>query len=278
VLTPTLATAVPRAAGVAALGALVVLAAAASVAVGSVTVPLGDVVAALTAYDGSEGHTIVRDLRLPRTLVGVAVGAALGIAGAVVQAMTRNPLADPGLLGIEAGAALAVVLAILLLGVGDAAGHAPFAFVGATAAGAVVHLVAAGTGPRRHGAGAGAGAGAGGPVALALAGAALAALLTALTSAIIVTDAETLDEFRFWIVGSLAGRDLTVLGAALPLLAAGVLLAAAATRALDALALAADVAGRLLVRPAELQVGIVLALVGAPVFILIVRRRRLAQL
>lgn len=327
-----------RAAGL--VGVAVVLAEAAlvSLAVGSLSIPVVDVVEAFTAFDDSDEHVVVRELRGPRTLVALAVGVALGVAGAVMQGLTRNPLADPGILGIEAGAALAVVCAIFLLGVSTVSGYAWFALAGAALAGSLVYVL--GT----------AGCGGGTPVTLALAGAALAALLSALTSAVIVLDAQTLDEFRFWVVGSVAGRGLDVLGGALPFLVGGLVLALTAGRALNALAmgedvaralgqrvgwararaasgvvllaggavavagpvgfvgltvphvaralvgpdhrwllpysallgailvLVADVVGRVVARPAELQVGIVMAAIGAPVFIALVRRRRMAQL
>jgi iron complex transport system permease protein len=106
----------PRASGLplaaAALAAVCVL----SIAVGAKGIPLGDVVDGLLRDDGSESAAIVRELRLPRTLVGLAVGISLGLAGALMQALTRNPLADPGLLGVEAGASAAVVIAIGWLG------------------------------------------------------------------------------------------------------------------------------------------------------------------
>jgi iron complex transport system permease protein len=214
------------------LAALVLLAAvsAGSVAVGSVHVPLADVVGALVDPESTDEHVIVRDVRVPRTLVGIAVGAALGVAGALLQGLTRNPLADPGILGFEAGAALAVVVAIFVLGVSSIAGYVWFALAGAAVAGAVVYGLGASGGSRAA------------PVTLALAGAAVTALLTALTSAVLVLDLRTLDEFRFWVAGSLAGRDLAVLAGALPFLAAGLLLALGSARALNAQALGEDVA------------------------------------
>jgi iron complex transport system permease protein len=327
-----------RGLGLVVVALVLVAAALASIAVGSLQIPIVDVLSAFFAFENSDEHVVVRDLRGPRTVVGIAVGVALGLAGAVMQGMTRNPLADPGILGIEAGAALAVVCAIFLLGVSTVGGYAWFALAGAGAAGVVVYVLGM------------AGRSGGTPVTLALAGAALAALLSALTSAVIVLDARTLDEFRFWVVGSVAGRDLGVLAGALPFLGAGLLLALSAGRALNALSLGEDVArslgqrvgwakaraaggvvllaggavavagpvgfigltvphvaralvgpdyrwllpysallgailllvadvlGRIVVRPAELQVGIVMALIGGPVFIALVRRRKMAEL
>jgi iron complex transport system permease protein len=322
------------------LVALVLLAgvSAASVAIGSVHIAIGDVVGALVDPQATDEHVIVRDVRVPRTLVGIAVGAALGVAGALLQGLTRNPLADPGILGFEAGAALAVVAAIFLLGVSSIAGYVWFALAGAAVAGALVFALGASGGSRAA------------PVTLALAGAAVTALCIALTSALLVLDVRTLDEFRFWVSGSLAGRDLGLLAGALPFMAVGLLLALGSSRALNAqalgedvaralgqrvgraraaaaagsvllsgaavavagpvafigltvphaaravtgpdyrwvlpysavlgaiLILVADVIGRLVAAPAEVPVGIVMAAVGVPAFIALVRRPRLAEL
>jgi iron complex transport system permease protein len=103
----------------------------ASVASGSKPIPVGEVFAAVTDFDGSSDHLIIRSLRIPRTLVGLGVGAGLGLAGAVMQGVTRNPLADPGILGVNAGASLAVVAAIYVFGVGSLTGYVWFAFLGA---------------------------------------------------------------------------------------------------------------------------------------------------
>jgi iron complex transport system permease protein len=322
------------------LAALVLLAAvsAVSIAVGSVQVPPGDVLGALVDPQGTDAHVIVRDVRLPRTVVGIAVGAALGVAGALLQGMTRNPLGDPSILGFEAGAAFAVVVAIFLLGVSSIAGYVWFALAGAAVAGGIVYALGASGGSRAA------------PATLALAGAAVTALLTAFTSAVLVLDVQTLDEFRFWVAGSVAGRDLGILAGALPFMAIGLLLALGSGRALNAqslgedlarslgqhvararaaaaagsvllsgsavavagpvafigltvphaaraiagpdyrwvmpysavlgaaLILLADVLGRVVAPPSEVPVGIVMAVVGVPAFIALVRRPRLAEL
>jgi iron complex transport system permease protein len=309
-----------------------------SISVGAKGIPVGDVLDGLLRDDGSESAAIVRELRVPRTLVGLAVGVALGIAGALMQALTRNPLADPGLLGVEAGAAAAIVVAIAWLGLSEPSAYVWFAFVGAAVASVVVYVLGS-----RGRAGAT-------PVRLALAGTAIAAALTAFTYGVTLLDPEAFDEFRFWNVGSLVGRDLTILRDVGPFLLAGLVLALALARPLNALALGddsgralgahigrtralgalaitllygaatavagpiasvgltiphvaraivgpdqrwvlayslllapillvgADVIGRVVVRPGELEVGIITALVGAPVFIALVRRTRIAQL
>jgi iron complex transport system permease protein len=318
---------------------LLVLAALCSVAFGSKQMGLGTVLDALFRFDDQvNDHLIVRSLRVPRTLIGIGVGAALGLAGAVMQGVTRNPLADPGILGIESGAGLGVVVAIHTFGIGSLSGYVWFAFGGAAVASVTVYLLGS------------AGGGGATPVKLALAGAALTALLTSLTSAILLMDVTALDQFRFWSVGSIAGRDEDILVQVVPYLVVGAVLALASARMLNTLALGddvarslgarvklgravsslsvillcgaataaagpigfvgltvphvaraicgpdyrrilpwsmvlgptlllyADVLGRIVARPGELQVGIVTAVVGTPFFVALVRRRRLAAL
>jgi ABC-type Fe3+-siderophore transport system permease subunit len=318
---------------------LLIAACLASIAVGTRSIGLGDVWRSL--FDSglrSEEAVIVRQLRVPRTILGLLVGLALGVSGALMQGHTRNPLGDPGLLGVTAGASLAVVASIALLDISSPSGYVWFAFLGALAGTVLVYAIGS------------AGRGGATPVTLALAGAALSALLYGLVRAVLVSDQQTLDSFRFWVVGSLAGRGadvawqvgpFVVLGLVLALanppalnllglgediarglgqriwlarvvgLTAITLLCGAATAACGpiafvglvvphavravtgpdhrwltpcsglagaALLLVADVIGRVVARPGELQVGIVLALIGAPFFIALVRRRRTATL
>jgi ABC-type Fe3+-siderophore transport system permease subunit len=313
---------------------LVVVAAGASLAIGTRSIGLGEVWRALLDPSlGTEEAAIVRGLRAPRTAIGLLAGLALGTAGALMQGHTRNPLGDPGLLGVTAGASLAVVLAISVLGVGTPAGYVWFAFAGALAGTVLVFAIGS------------VGRGGGTPVTLALAGAALSALLFAVVRTILVSDQQTLDSFRFWVVGSLAGRGADVAWQVAPFVAVGLVLATVNAPALNllslgddvarglgqriwparavglaaitllggaataacgpiafvglvvphvvravtgpdhrwlipcsgllgaALLLGADVVGRVVARPGELQVGIVLALIGAPFFIALVRRR-----
>ncbi|WP_152692032.1 iron ABC transporter permease [Nocardiopsis sp. RV163] len=320
--------------------ALLVLAATllVSVLVGYERLSVSDVYLAYAGFTGSDTDLVVRHLRVPRTLAGLAVGAALGVSGVLAQGVTRNPLGDPGVLGINAGASLAAVTAISVFGVSGLLGYVGFAFVGAAAAACAVYAVGS---LGREG---------GDPVRLTLAGAAISALLGSLTSAIVLRDRASLDEYRFWVVGSLAGADGAALLQALPFLAAGLVAAVAAARSLNAVALgdelarslgtrlwlvrgtsalavvllagtatavagpigfvgvavphvarvlvgpdhrwvlpwsavlapvlllAADVAGRVVARPEELQVGVLTALIGAPFFVLLVRGRRVAGL
>ncbi|CAK7282039.1 FecCD family ABC transporter permease [Streptomyces misionensis] len=315
--------------------AVLVLVALASIAIGAKALSLDQVWHGLFHDTGTYGDVVV-DERLARTLLGLLAGAALGLSGAVLQALTRNPLADPGLLGINAGASAAVVTAITFFGVTSLSGYVWFAFLGAAAVGALVWFLGGSRGAT--------------PVRLALAGTAISAALYGYLQAVMIMDDAALGRMRFWTVGSLASATNATIAQVLPFLAAGTLLALALARPLNAmtmgddtarslgarphrtralamlaatvlcgaataacgpivfvglmvphavrsftgpdlrwilpyaavlspvLLLGADVVGRVVARPAELQVGIVTAVIGGPVFIYLVRRRRTAQL
>lgn len=209
---------------------VLVLLAAASLAVGAREVPLATVWQALTSFDPGNGDHAVVQARIPRTVLGLLAGGALGLAGAAMQGVARNPLADPGIMGVNAGAALAVVTGIYVFGITGFSGYIWFAFAGAAAAAVVVYLVAS---MGREGAT---------PVKLALAGAALSAGLSSLMNVILVSSQDTLDRFRFWQVGGVAGRDWSVLLPGLPFLAAGAVVVLLAGRTLNSLALGDDIA------------------------------------
>lgn len=214
------------------LAAVVVLAvlAGASLAVGARGLPLGTVWDALTQFDPANGDHAVVHARIPRTILGLLAGGALGLAGAAMQGVARNPLADPGIMGVNAGAAVAVVTGIYVFGVGSLSGYIWFAFIGAAVAAVVVYFIAS---LGRDGAT---------PVKLALAGAALNAGLYSLMSVILVSSQDTLDKFRFWQVGGIAGRDWSVVLAGLPFLAAGAAIVLLTGRILNSLALGDDIA------------------------------------
>ncbi|MEU1808261.1 iron chelate uptake ABC transporter family permease subunit [Micromonospora sp. WMMD1076] len=325
--------------GLVVLAAALAGAALLSLAVGAQHVPLDVVLRALVHPDNTARDSlIVTEVRVPRTLIGLLAGVALGLAGAIVQAVTRNPLADPGILGVNAGAGLFVVVGISLFGVTSLTGYVWFGFAGAAAAAVIVYTIGS------------MGRGGATPVKLAIAGTALTATLLSFTTAVLVVDVATYDQFRFWRVGSLSGRGLDVAAQGLPFLLVGVVVALAATRSLNALALGdematslgqhvgrarlvaaaavvvlcgtatamagplvfvglvvphiarlvtgpdhrwllpysmllapllllvADVLGRVVARPGEVQVGVVTAIVGAPFFVALARRRRLAEL
>ena len=201
-----------------------------SVWLGSKEISFGAVWQVLWHNDGSADAVIIHSVRMPRTLLAVLVGAGLGLAGCVMQALTRNPLADPGLLGVSAGAAFAIVFSITVLGISSAYGYIWFAFAGALAATTVVYFL--GTRGRAGSS----------PVKLALAGAAVTALLASFTSAMVLSDPVALNRYRFWSAGSLAGVDSGALLQVLPFLVIGVVLAIASGPALNSLALGDDVA------------------------------------
>ena len=241
-----------RAGVLAGLGAALVVAVLASLVVGAKSIPLGDVVSAFVDYDRtSTNHLVVRELRLPRTIVGVLVGAALGVSGAVMQAVTRNPLADPGVLGVNAGASFAVVLAIWAFDVSNVLGLVWFAFLGAAVVSVVVYALGS------------VGRGGATPVRLALSGAALSSLLFALTRAVTLLDEATLDQFRFWAVGSLSGRDSSVVTSVVRFIVVGLALAAVLTRPLNALGLGDDAAAGL-----GIKVGLTRAVAGLTIVLL----------
>src|SRR5918997_154134 len=210
-----------RSAGLVLAFAVLGLAALFSLAVGARSIPLGDVIDALLHGGDSQDAAIVRSIRVPRTLLGIVVGAAVGIAGALMQALTRNPLADPGLLGVNAGAAAAVVVA-LSFGIAGAAGSVWFAFAGAAFTAVAVYAIG------------GIGRGGATPVRLALAGTALTATLTALIYGIALSDVRLLQQYHFWAVGSLGGGGRTELGTIAPFVVAGGLLALLLARPLNA--------------------------------------------
>ncbi|MFJ3628943.1 Fe(3+)-hydroxamate ABC transporter permease FhuB [Streptomyces albidoflavus] len=214
---------------------------AASLSIGAGEVGPGGALDYLLNRDGARADSrlalVVGDLRLPRTLTAVLVGAALGVAGCLLQAVTRNPLAETGLLGVNAGASLGVVAGIALLGFDSGYAYLVCAFTGAVVASGLVLLIAGRTGG-------------GSPMRLMLAGSALGATFGGLTSVIVVNSAETYDRFRFWVLGSLAGVEgYGEVGRLLPVVAVGFLVAALVVRPLSALALGDDLARSLGHRP-----------------------------
>ncbi|MGP4111129.1 FecCD family ABC transporter permease [Streptomyces sp. 4N509B] len=211
------------------LSAVALLAAAgASLCVGAGTVPLDAVWPALTDGDGPAGgdaRLIVREVRVPRTVLAVAVGAALGAAGTLIQTLTRNPLAEPGVLGVTFGAGFAISLGAALGVAGSQATQLALAFVGSLLAAVLVHAVG-GTSPLR----------------LLLAGTALSFVLGGLALGMRLLDPDVLDRHRFWSVGSLAGREQIALTLPLLLIALALVGALAVTGPLNALGLGETVA------------------------------------
>lgn len=315
------------------LGAICLL----SLAVGAQPMSPGRVIAALVTDPPTDDYAVVSGLRLPRTLLGIVAGMALGVAGALMQAVTRNPLADPGLLGVNAGAVFAVVLAVDLLGLRDMASYVWFALFGALAGTTAVFAISAAGGRDVD------------PVRLTLAGVAVGAALGGLSQVVMLLHPESFDEMRHWSAGSLSRPAAPVMPILLPLVMTGLMLALLVARHLNALALgedvaaglgvgtlrtrilaivaisllaggataavgpiafvglmaphvarrfagadqrlvlalslviapavllAADICGRLLLWPGELQAGIVTAFVGAPILILLANNRRMRR-
>ena len=175
--------------------AVLLLAVLASIAVGSRDIPLPTVIDALFAYDDSNDHAIVQSLRLPRTLLGLLIGAALGISGALIQALTRHPLADPGILGVNAGASFFVLIAVGYLGMTSLQSYIWFAFLGAIVTTVMVYAVGS---SGRNGAT---------PVTLTLAGVAIGAILGGVSTALTLLNPTAFDRMRYWAAGALSGGE-----------------------------------------------------------------------
>ncbi len=303
-----------------------------SLLVGARMVPLG------ALFDAGHPLHPIYEARVPRTLLALAVGGSLGLAGALMQGLTRNPLADPGILGVHAGATFAMVIGMSVVGISGLDNYLWFAFAGAALAAVGVHALAS---LGRDGAT---------PMKLAIAGAAATAVLSSWTSGVLLTDLATMEEFRLWQDGTVGGRGYDVLLTGLPFVAVGTLLALSGARLLNTLALgddlarglgrrtaldrvvvgvaivllagtatalcgpisfvglivphgvralvgsdyrrilplsmgygavlvvAADVIGRVILPPSEVQVGIMCAAVGVPVFLWLIRRGRMGSL
>lgn len=227
-----------RSLGVRATGFLALLAALAiavflSLAIGARAIPLSEVMEALRGDASGQTSLVVNGLRVPRTLIGLVAGASLGVAGTLIQAVTRNPLADPGILGVNAGAAFALAVGTGVAGVSGAMGTLGLAYLGAFLATVLVYAIGS------------AGRGGGSPVRLTLAGVALGAVLSGITRAILLTDKERFASMTAWESGSLVDRDLDLLLVALPFLGVGLLIALAIAGSLNAIALGDDLAAAL---------------------------------
>ncbi len=315
--------------------AVLIVIALASLAIGSRSIPIDTVFRALTeGRDGSTDVAVVLDGRLPRTAIGLLAGIGLGVAGAIIQAVTRNPLADPGILGVTFGSAFAVALAVGIFGLTSPISYVWFAFGGALVATVVVYLIGA------------TGSGSASPAQLTLAGMALGAVLSGIISAMVLSDPAGFQAMRAWEAGSIANRPWETLAPVWPFIIGGVIVALLITPSLNAVALGddlaaalgadvnrtrafaliavtllaggataiagpiafvglmiphmarwivgpdqrwivgfsivlapsllllADIIGRVIMRPGELQVGIVTAFIGAPVLIALVRRQK----
>lgn len=308
-----------------------------SLRIGSLDLSTQDAWNAIFNFDpNSYEQTVVRSLRLPRTIVALGIGAALAVAGATMQAVTRNPLADPFILGVSSGASFAIVTVVYFFGLAAPQQYLWFAFAGALGASALVFVIGS------------AGSGGPTPVKLALAGVVISAALGAWTSALLLLDDATLDTVRFWLAGSVVNRDLGTFWFVSPFLLGGAILCLFLGHQLNVLNLGddtaralgmhtgrirlissvivvlitgaavavagpigfvglaiphmvravvgidyrwvlpysfvyggiflvlADIVGRVITRPAELQAGIVTAFVGVPFLIYLARQRRVS--
>ncbi|AQQ54583.1 FecCD family ABC transporter permease [Planococcus lenghuensis] len=188
------------------------------------------VIDSIYRFDQSNEHIIIRDSRIPRAFIAAAVGASLAVAGTIMQGLTKNPLASPSIFGINAGASFFVVLGISFFGVASLNAFTWLAFTGAALAAAVVYICGS---MGRDGLT---------PIRLTLAGAAVAALFSSLTQGMLTLDERALDQVLFWLAGSIEGRDLELLLAVLPYLAAGLLFALLMGRQMNVLAMGEDLA------------------------------------
>jgi iron complex transport system permease protein len=202
-----------------------------SITLGAADIDANIVFDALFRYDNTQfNHLIIQTVRLPRVLAGALVGAALAVAGAIMQGLTRNPLADSGILGINAGAAFAVVLAVWTLGNPPLSTYAVAALTGAAVAAVLVYGLGS------------VGRGGATPLRLTLAGVILTAFVSAMTTAILIRDQETLDQIRFWTAGSLAGREMPLVIQTVPIIFAGIIGSLLISRQITTISLGEDVA------------------------------------
>ncbi len=213
------------------MAGLLLLVMVASTAFGAADIEPRVVAQSVTDFDETNtSHLVIRSLRMPRAITAALVGASLAAAGAIMQGLTRNPLADSGLLGIEAGAALAVMVAVLYLGIQSLSGFALFAFVGAGVSGAVVYAIGS------------VGRGGPTPIKLTIAGAALGATLASLTGLLAIMHPLSYDQVRFWMAGSVAGREMELIAQAAVYIVFGLSLAILLGRQITTLSLGDDIA------------------------------------
>ena len=233
---------ISRAAGLLIGLGFVVLAALLSLRIGTRTIDTSDVWNGLFHFDStSYDQTVVHSLRLPRTVTALIVGGSLGVAGAVMQAVIRNPLADPSILGVSSGASFAIVAAVFYGGLTATHEYMPFAFAGALLASLLVFVIGS------------VGSGGASPVKLALAGFVVSSLLSSWTSALLLLDEETFETVRFWFAGSVAGRDLDTVWPLTPFVLGGATLSLLLGHQLNVLSLGDEVAQSLGMRTSRIR-------------------------
>lgn len=216
--------------GLAAAFAIVIAAMYASIVYGVIGTSWRTAVDAYMNFNGSNEHIVIKELRVPRALIAAAAGASLGIAGTLLQALTKNPLADLGLMGINSGAGLAVVIAVTFFSASSLSDYMWIAFIGAGLSGVVVYILGS------------AGRDGLSPVKVTLAGAAVTALASSMIHALLLVDKRNIDEVLFWLAGSVQGRKLDLLLDVLPLMAAAWIGAWAVSGPMNTLMLGDDVA------------------------------------
>ncbi|MEU7452246.1 FecCD family ABC transporter permease [Streptosporangium roseum] len=221
--------------GLGALAVVLLVAGAVSLAVGARALSPAEVWHGLFTPPGSDQRLteitlIVQTVRVPRTVLAIVAGVALGVSGALIQGYTRNPIADTGLLGVNSGASFAVVMVILLFGLSNPYQYVWFAFLGAAVAGVVVFGLAS------------IGRGAGNPLTLALAGQGVTVFLAAMTTAVALSDKASLNALRFWNAGSVAGVGFDIIWPVVAFIVAGLVLALTTLPAINLLNLGDDAA------------------------------------
>ncbi|WP_433942940.1 FecCD family ABC transporter permease [Paenibacillus sp. SN-8-1] len=222
-----------------------------SIAFGVTDIPVRTVWESITHYNGSNEHLVIRTTRVPRALIAAAVGACLAVAGAVMQVLTRNPIASPSTLGVNAGAAFFIMLAGTFLGISGQHAFTWVALIGAGLSGGIVFLLGS---IGRDGMT---------PVKITLAGASMTAFFSSLTQGLMLTDGKMFDQILAWLVGSVAGREMSQLEAVWPYMASGMLIALLLSRHLNVLAMGDDLAQGLGQSPARIK------LIGAASVILL---------
>lgn len=230
--------------------ALIVGAALVSVSVGTRQLPLDDVMRSLLTGDQSDVTGIIVWKRVPRTVFGLLAGAALGVAGLLMQSVTRNPIADPSILGVNSGASLAVVAGMAYLGITTAGQYMAFAVAGAGVAAALVYGVGS------------AGRGGATPLKLALAGTAISMALTSLVNVIVMPNTQVMDQFRFWQVGSVSGVGWPGIAVFAPVFAVGLIVALVLAPALEVLEMGDEAAIGLGARPGVVRLAASVAAVA----------------
>ncbi|MGD7045112.1 FecCD family ABC transporter permease [Jeotgalibacillus proteolyticus] len=206
----------------------------------------------LTQFDGSTAHLVIQSVRIPRALIAAVVGAALAVAGVLMQTLTKNPLASPSIFGVNAGAGLAVVIGVTIFQINSLQAFAVLAFFGAAVA--IITVFGLGSLDRKGLS----------PLQLTLAGAAMSALFGSLTQGLLVLNESALEQVLFWLAGSVQGRDIALLWTSLPYIAGGMVLSLLLAPSFNVLAMGDDVASGLGIKTGilKLWIGVIVVLLA----------------